>query len=572
MKLISSVLFSTLAHASHYHGGTFRVTQQGNNQISIVNTQAWRQGSQYWGGCEESDVINQVQSDGLIRASCPSYLSVSSCPTTHLYYTALFVGDNYCYGDGQNIITKPSGPFTFGWTQCCWTNLTSDQGTYYRNEWGKVNQFMTVNDVNNNSPTFKMPPRWIIMAGCPDQQIDLAPTDVDGDTIRCRWARPTEAGGVTYNAAKHPSLSLDQENCIVKYDGTMDQSTVGVKPIGLMMEDFDSNGQVRSSIPVQFLAQVWTPNLNTRSIGYDNYPDWFGEHDEHPDHVDVPARGRRSVPSYCSAAPTFVEPTPVDGAQINGSSGSVSFVLKASSDYGRISGFSYQAPIGLTCTKVDNDGAITCSWTMTAEQLKTEQQPFCYEATDSLGLVSERRCLNISGRGNKITNISEMASAVLDGSGAQGFTAADGNDYGCAGRGNFDPFAITAGHQVDSADKAFYVWKKCVQCAVGNNAANIEAYDYDQANDSCGKFWSEFGLSLILRTFAKCLFLANSSASSRGVCECDRALVNALYDEVPANTNFDADSCTQGKLLKLLKRSFNFGYRWYKRAPMLQLE
>ena len=485
MKLTTSVLFSSLAQASHYRGGTYKVTQQDNNQINIVTTQTWRRGADLYNGrCEESDVTNQVQSDSSLTGSCTS----GSCQSANLFYTALFVGDDYCYGDGDNTIAKPSGPYTFGWSSCCWVTLTSDQGSAYSG--GTMTQFMTVNDVDNNSPTFKLPPLWLIMAGCPEQKIDLAPTDADGDQIRCRWATATEAGGVVYNPSKHPSLSLDEENCIVKYDGTMDQSTVGVKPIGLMMEDFDSNGQVRSSIPVQFLAQVWTPNLNTRSIGYDNYPDWFGQHDEHPDHVDVPVRGRRSVPAYCGAAPTFVAPTPADGAQINGSSGSVSFELKASSDNGPINGFSYQAPMGMTCTNVDSDGSITCSWTMTAEQLKTEQHSFCYEATDSLGLVTERRCLNISGRGNKITNIAEMATAVLDGSGAQGFTAADGNNYGCAGRGTFDPFATTEGKQVDIADKAFYAWKKCIQCAAGNNAANVLPYDYDQANDSCGKFES----------------------------------------------------------------------------------
>ena len=81
-----------------------------------------------------------------------------------------------------------------------------------------------------------------------------------------------------------------------------------------------------------------------------------------------------------------------------------------------------------------------------------------------------------------------MAAAVLDGSGAHGFTVTDGDNYGCAGRGSFDPFAPTKGHQVDIADKAFYVWKKCVQCATGNDSANVKPYDYDQANDSCGKF------------------------------------------------------------------------------------
>ena len=62
-----------------------------------------------------------------------------------------------------------------------------------------------------------------------------------------------------------------------------------------------------------------------------------------------------------------------------------------------------------------------------------------------------------------------MASRLLDGSGAFGFKAADAIDYGCAGRGAFDPFSKTLGKQVDQVDKAFYVWKKCIQCISGRN-------------------------------------------------------------------------------------------------------
>ena len=109
-----------------------------------------------------------------------------------------------------------------------------------------------------------------------------------------------------------------------------------------MMEDFDSNNNVRSSIPVQFLAQVWTPSLNPSTSAI--YPDWFA--DDH-DHDDLPvARGRRSTrqPAYCGAVPSFVTPpTPEDGAVLNYNSGSVSFVLKASTENGHIAKFDYQA-------------------------------------------------------------------------------------------------------------------------------------------------------------------------------------------------------------------------------------
>merc|ERR1712147_361296 len=142
------------------------------------------------------------------------------------------------------------------------------------------------------------------------------------------------------------------------------------KPIGLMMEDFDADGNVRSSIPVQFLAQVWTPNMSTRSIGAANYPDWFAEK-EHEDHVTkYPGRGRRSLPSYCSAVPVFVAPTPADGHNIDGTSGSVSFTLAASSRNGPIDSFSYQAPKGMKCSKINSNGQITCNWALSADQLK----------------------------------------------------------------------------------------------------------------------------------------------------------------------------------------------------------
>ena len=48
------------------------------------------------------------------------------------------------------------------------------------------------------------------------------------------------------------------------------------------------------------------------------------------------------------------------------------------------------------------------------------------------------------------------------------------------------------------------------------------------------------------------IFSANSDAPSRGVCECDRALVKTLYNEVPAFIHYEGDDadalCGQGKL------------------------
>jgi len=57
------------------------------------------------------------------------------------------------------------------------------------------------------------------------------------------------------------------------------------------MEDYDSSGNIRSSMPVQFLATVWTPSV-VRSLGPTGrqlgtrakMPDWFGN-DDHDDHA-----------------------------------------------------------------------------------------------------------------------------------------------------------------------------------------------------------------------------------------------------------------------------------------------
>ena len=89
-----------------------------------------------------------------------------------------------------------------------------------------------------------------------------------------------------------------------------------------------------------------------------------------------------------------------------------------------------------------------------------------------------------------LTKVVDMAQARLTGR----FKPSMAMNYGCAGRGYFDPFDQTIGKQVDETDKAFYSWKKCVQCALSSDGATplinpdggIPAYQYEQLTDSCG--------------------------------------------------------------------------------------
>ena len=114
-----------------------------------------------------------------------------------------------------------------------------------------------------------------------------------------------------------------------------------------------------------------------------------------------------------------------------------------------------------------------------------------------------------------------MANHILDGTGAHNFFIADAVDYGCAGRGVFDPFSKTLGKQVDRVDKAFYIWKKCIQCATGKDPGMIQSYVFD--GTSC----------------------QNSSLASRSICECDYALISMLYNAEPAHVNYNGDSCVK---------------------------
>ena len=117
-----------------------------------------------------------------------------------------------------------------------------------------------------------------------------------------------------------------------------------------------------------------------------------------------------------------------------------------------------------------------------------------------------------------------MAYAVLDGSGAYGFTVNDGVNYGCVGRGSYSAFTGSIGKPVDDTDKAFNSWKKCVKCAAGDLNGILD-YQYDVVNDSCDY----------------------SSVESRPVCECDRILINFLYDATNKNSNYKKSKCSPGK-------------------------
>merc|ERR1711935_1122043 len=122
---------------------------------------------------------------------------------------------------------------------------------------------------------------------------------------------------------------------------------------------------------------------------------------------------------------------------------------------------------------------------------------------------------NASTAPTTASNTIEMAEALM----MDNFPPSMAIDYGCTGRGKFDAFSTTIGTPLDDVDRAFFAWKKCVQCASGGDKSAVGAYDYDVDNDSCG-------------------------SANRAFCECDRILINKLATQTsPMASQTEASRC-----------------------------
>lgn len=105
---------------------------------------------------------------------------------------------------------------------------------------------MKINNFENNSPKVKIPSKWLISTDCQNQYLDLSPIDAEGDKVKCRWATVAEAGESATDLTQWPSISLDEDSCTLFYDPTKDSTLVGLKPITLVVEDFDPSVRFHS--------------------------------------------------------------------------------------------------------------------------------------------------------------------------------------------------------------------------------------------------------------------------------------------------------------------------------------
>jgi hypothetical protein len=84
--------------------------------------------------------------------------------------------------------------------------------------------------------------------------IRIPMADSDGDQIQCRWGKSTEECGSICKSKG----SLRSNPCELTYNALR----IGYQAVALVIEDFDSNNNVLSAIPLQFLIHI----VNTTTI------------------------------------------------------------------------------------------------------------------------------------------------------------------------------------------------------------------------------------------------------------------------------------------------------------------
>lgn len=531
MKLFGIALFASAAEASHFRAIAYAITDKDANTVTVSRTMAWKHGSGGYGGCDQTDVANQTPSTSLGFETC-SLMAGGSCGHIDITYIVTNIEDqlvssnNYCYGYREVDFEKPSGPYEISYGGCCWVPFTDDQNQLVQG--GSYGIIASIYDQNNNTPSVKLPPIWKIMAGCDAQTLELNPVDLDRNTIKCRWSNSAEGLGAHDGTGSFSSISLDEENCIFTYNGSQDFSTDGVKPIAIQIEDFDSNGNILSSTPIQFLATVWTPTTtNFRLLGQYgignpfSHASFFSEddHDDENHATDVATRGRRqaSTPAYCNDKPVLVSPSPAAGTIIPVSFAGITVTVGATSTNGAITRFQFNSPLGMTCNTVNSDGEATCSFTPSASQMENIFS-FCFIADDVAGMSTERRCITLDVRAsaNVVDDIFTMINHRV-----QAFNGQFEN-YGCAGVNNMDADAKTKGAPLDEVDVAINKWKKCVKCAQLSFSAKYQSYDYHEDKNFCQN---------------------NIGTHKRAFCECDNQFTTSVSGQTLGYKNYQGQ-CT----------------------------
>ena len=107
----------------------------------------------------------------------------------------------------------------------------------------------------NSSPRILPTLPLRLQKGC-NYIIPLPISDLDNDTVRCRWAKHRECRHI---CRKFPGAVLDSTTCTINYNAN---KKIGIKPVAIMIEDYapGSPNHPLSSVALQFLVLVYKSN------------------------------------------------------------------------------------------------------------------------------------------------------------------------------------------------------------------------------------------------------------------------------------------------------------------------
>lgn len=318
---------------------------------------------------------------------------------------------------------------------------------------------------------------------------------------------------------------LDEENCKITYRAEYDSVGIGAKPISIQVEDFDAAGNIRSSVPSQFVGVVFQPNMNLTdgARGSMLYAGILSEDDTDSDHAVVGNNhrtGRATEPDHCGGKPEFISPSPEEGDHIQVSTSSTVTIQWAavyesngqlSTDLDRAM---FNAPSGMSCTALDAQGKASCHWATSSSDIG--KHPLCAIVYDKFGRSSDRRCVTIEVNEVKV-NVVWWLEHLNPGMDQTSLV-----DYGCCGRGPLNPLTPSIGTPLDAMDKAINNWKKCSKCAM-----------------------SIFGVTSTPDYIIPVKSVCVSSGLAQSICQCDQIFASAVYDAPSAShVNTPASQCS----------------------------
>lgn len=347
---------------SHFRGGILMWKPTKNeNEVLVTFRMAWRRSYSGVTMCNKTTIENGDVIAALGDVMC---FDCSSSPSiisdVGIVCTDFSVQEDWTQGERSFVHTLHNKSVQFGFSGGDWISLLSGGGSWEMRTTVDLNQRRDTGKINS-SPVSAMPPTIRLQQGC-EHNITIPVYDKDNDTVRCRWAEASksECAGV---CRSFPNSFLDEKRCEISYTA---KNETGWYAVAIQIEDFSSINTTHalSSVSLQFLVNVFSS--------------------------DKP----------CQDKPKFVMPTRQDGACVGipiNSTWTEQIIARSGEDGVKITEITTVSPPGLTTSSLepylssDREWYVNATWTPKPSQ--TGANTFCYTASDSESLVSEKTCI-----------------------------------------------------------------------------------------------------------------------------------------------------------------------------------